>query len=454
MNSPHTAPEENTGDGALEGVSALLVAYLDNAGIVRSKLLPRARLGGAATGGATISRSVASLLAVDDAVLSTPRIDAAIGDLRCIPDLDALAVLDAERGLAWAPSDLCRLDGAPDPICQRTALKNVLATAASGGLDFTVGFELEFSVFGGTKQDPVLAHTGPGYGSTPFVELEVFHLDLLEALAAAGVPTSQLHPEYGNGQLEVSLEPADPVTATDQFLLARLVIARTARDHGLLVSFAPVPVPGEATNGCHIHLSARQDGRNVFHDPAAPEGIGVAGERMIAGVLAHVGDTVALLGGSVLSFARLRPHSWAGSYICWGKGNREASVRYMAGQQGREDGQANIELKVADAAANPYLAVATFLAMALDGVTEERTLAPGITVDPDSLTEGERAEQGVQTFPPDLGQALDALESSELVTRTFHPLLLEAYLAVRRHEWTTYGQLATEEVAARLRFRY
>ncbi|MGC5586133.1 hypothetical protein ACPYOC_17575 [Ornithinimicrobium sp. W1665] len=437
-----------------DGVSALLVAYIDNAGLARSKVLPRARLDTAAAGGATISRSVASLLAVDDAVLSTPNIDAAIGDLRCIPDLGALAVLDAERGLAWAPSDLCRLDGAPDPICQRTALKDVLATAEVAGFDFTVGFELEFSVFRGTKDDPVLAHAGPGYGNTPFIELEAFHLDLLEALAAAGVPVSQLHPEYGNGQLEVSLEPADPVTAADQFLLARLVIARTAQAHGLLVSFSPVPVPGEATNGCHIHLSARRDGRNVFHDPNSPTGIGVAGEHMIAGVLAHVGDTVALLGGSVLSFTRLRPHSWAGSYICWGKGNREASVRYMAGQQGREDAQANMELKVADAAANPYLAVAAFLAMALDGVDKDLTLSPEITVDPDTLTEAERAERGVRTFSPDLGQALVALESSELVTRTFHPLLLEAYLTVRRHEWTTYGRMVAEEVAARLRFRY
>jgi glutamine synthetase len=454
MTSPHTATGTDPGAGAFAGVSALLVAYLDNAGITRSKLIPQARLGSAATSGATISRSVASLLAVDDEVLSTQSIDAAIGDLRCIPDLDALALLDRERGLAWAPSDLCRLDGSSDPTCQRTALKNVVADATSLGLDPTVGFELEFSVFRGTKDDPVLAHAGPGYGNNPFLDLESFHLGLLEALATAGVPASQLHPEYGNGQLEVSLEPTDPVSAADQFLLARFVIARTARDHGLLVSFAPVAVPGEATNGCHIHLSARQEGQNVFHDPDAPSGMGVAGERMTAGVLAHVGDAVALLGGSVLSFTRLRPHSWAGSYICWGEGNREASVRYMAGQVGREDAQANIELKVSDAAANPYLAVATFLAMALDGVTAKRALSPGIDVDPDSLTAPERAERGVRTFPSDLGQALDALQSSELVARTFHPLLLEAYLAVRRHEWTAYGHVPADEVAARLRFRY
>src|SRR5699024_790928 len=123
-----------------------------------------------------------------------------------------------------------------------------------------------------------------------------------------------------------------------------------------------------------------------------------------------------------------RPHSWSGSYICWGRGNREAAVRYVAGQRGREDDQANIEVKVVDSAANPYLAVAMAIAMALDGVREGMALPPEVTVDPDSLTEAKRAEQGVRTFPPDLGAALDALEGSELAARTFHPLLLEAYL--------------------------
>ena len=46
--------------------------------------------------------------------------------------------------------------------------------------------------------------------------------------------------EYGLSQLEVSLGPADAVTAADRQLLARQTIHAAARAHWLRVSFAPV----------------------------------------------------------------------------------------------------------------------------------------------------------------------------------------------------------------------
>jgi glutamine synthetase len=295
----------------VDDIRALMISHIDNAGISRVKIAPQHRVRSALTKGSTISLSVGMLLAIDDHATSTPSIDPTIGDLRGIPDEAALAWIDRERGLAWAPSDLYGLDGAPHPTCQRSALKRIVRDA---GFDFLVGMELEFTLFRGTKDDPEVAHLGPGYGTLPFFELESWHLDLLDALQVAGVPVEQLHPEYEDGQVELSLAPRDPVRAVDDYVLARMIVTRVALQHGLLVSFAPVAVFGGVSNGCHIHLSAvsGDGGSNIFYDPERDSGMTIEAEHMIGGIVSNLVDGLVLLGGSTLSFERLKPHNWAG----------------------------------------------------------------------------------------------------------------------------------------------
>lgn len=433
---------------------ALMVTFVDHAGIGRVKLVPGRRLASVARTGATASLSAATLFSTDDYPVSTPALDATIGDLRVVPDLDRLVMIDADRGLGWAPSDLKSLDGSPFPTCSRSALRAVSQKANDLGFDLLVGLELEFSLFVGPKDAATLAHTGPGYGVLPFLELEAFHCELLEQLERCGVPVEQLHPEYGNGQMELSFAPRDPVTAVDDFVLARTIVARVALSYGFVVSFAPLPTPGHATNGLHIHLSATRDGRNVFYAPDAPDGIAPEGAAMIAGVLASLTEGIALLGGTTTSFSRLQPHNWAGAYICWGDGNREAAVRLMRGYAGSENAQANIEVKCADGSSNQYLAVAAVIAAALRGPTESLALAPGVDAEPGTLSDEERVAHGVVAFPSDLGTALDALDASVFFRGALGDVLIDTYVAVRRHDWKTYGHLPLEAATEASRWHY
>ncbi|GGL99100.1 glutamine synthetase [Nakamurella endophytica] len=435
-------------------IRALAVAHLDNAGISRLKLLPQHKVSSAGSKGATMSLSVGMLFSVDDHVNSVPELDATVGDLRAVPDMSAVALLDEQRGLAWAPADIRSLDGSPHSTCQRSLLAAVDARARQAGLDFLVGFEIEFTLFTGTKAAPVLAHTGPGYGMLPFLELESWHLDLLDALAIAGVPAEQLHPEYGPGQLELSLAPRPAVRAVDDYVLARQVITRVSQAHGLLVSFAPVPVVGAIANGCHVHLSATRDGRPVFHDPGQPTGFSPEAGHLVAGVLEHLDEGVALLGGSTLSFERLRPHNWAGAYVCWGTGNREAAVRYMPGAAGFGGEQSNIEIKCVDPAANQYLAVAALMGSALDGLDRRLPLPAEVQVEPGTLGEAERAAGRVRPFPPDLGAALQLLAGSPFFAELLGPVLHSSYCAVRQHDWETFGTRPPADVAAAVRWRF
>lgn len=444
----------------LPQVRALMVTYHDNASISRAKVLPARALPGAASHGITISNSVGFLFSVDDHLNETAALDPIVGDLRGIPDLAAAAWLDPARGLAWAPADLHTLEGTVHPTCTRSALRRVVADAAEAGLDFRIGFELEFTLFrddatpGG---EPVLAASGPGYSTRATLDVEAWMLDTLAALEVAGVPVAQFHPEFGPGQYELAFVPREPLRAVDDVALARVVILRTAAAHGMLVSFAPVPLVGGATNGCHVHLSATRDGQALLVDPSTRLGVTWEGGHLIAGVLDRLEEGVALLGGSVLSFVRLSPRTWAGAEICWGPANREAAIRYVSGQTTdvvAHASQANIEVKPVDSAANPYLAVAAILASAVDGVHRKARLPEPVEHDPSRLTDEERARRGIRRLPADLGTALDLLEGSEFFRGVVGDVLLDAYLATRRHEAATYGKRPPQNVADAVRWRY
>lgn len=456
------------GSVRFDDIRALLVSHIDNAGISRVKVLPHRRLLSASTHGVTVSHSVGLLFSVDDHLNATEALDAVVGDLRGIADLSALALIDPDTGLAWAPADLYSLDGAAHPACPRTALRRVVDDAADAGFEFRVGFELECTVFRGATDAaasvgdprpasgaPAPATSAPGYSTRALLEVEAFAFAALAALEVAGVPVDQMHPEFGPGQVEFAFAPRDPITAVDHLALARIVLTRVASAHGLRVSFAPVPIAGGATNGCHVHLSATRDGRNGFApDASAPHGLGADGGRMIAGILERLDEGVALLGGSVLSFERLRPHTWAGADVCWGPGNREAAIRYLRGQAGMGAEQSNIEVKPTDAAANPYLAVAAILAAAVDGVERDAAPPAPVTVDPSTLSAAQREAAGIRSLPDDLGAALQALDASDFYRGVLGDVLVDAYVATRRHEWEAYGPLDAAAVADVVRWRY
>jgi glutamine synthetase len=111
-------------------------------------------------------------------------------------------------------------------------------------------------------------------------------------------------------------------------------------------------------------------------------------------------------------------------------------------------------VKPVDAAANPYLAVAAILASAVDGVQRRVKLPDPVEIDPSRLSDEERAHRGIRRLPADLATALDLLDGSEFFRAVFGDVLLDAYLAVRRHEAETFGRRPPQNVADAVRWRY
>jgi glutamine synthetase len=285
------------------------------------------------------------------------------------------------------------------------------------------------------------------YGIRTSLERSAFLVDLAGAAERAGLSIEQIHTEYGHDQIEVSLAPDTPVATADAVILARIVIGRTAARHGLRISFSPVPFDGGAGNGAHLHLSMADGKGPLFSGGDGPYGMRQAGASAIAGVIDTLSDLLGVYAGSVLSALRLKPGNWAGAAACWGLENREAAVRFIAATPGSPHG-ANAELKLIDPSANPYLAAAAFLGSALRGIERSLDLPDEIPEDPS------KSGATPPPLPTEQAAAIEALEGSAIAAELITPEVIDALVAVRRYEMTTFGGLLPAETTQALRLAW
>ncbi|HEV7827155.1 MAG TPA: glutamine synthetase family protein [Mycobacteriales bacterium] len=418
-----------------QGIRGVVLSYVDTAGITRIKTVPVGRLSRTAVWGVGMS-TVFDVFLSDDSMTATADLGSPDGDLRLVPDLDRLVALAAQPGWAWAPVDRFRQSGEEWPACQRGFARAMATRAADAGLALEMAFEIEWAL--GRGDDPpgdfVPACTGPAYGMTRLVELSDYARDVLGALEDEGVEVEQLHPEYADGQYEVSVAPAPPVAAADRSVLVRQTIRALSQRYGLRASFAPAVVAGHVGNGGHVHLSAWRDGRNVFAGGRGPFGMTPEGEAFAAGILAELPALLAVGAPSVASYLRLVPSHWAGVFACWGHETREAALRFVTGNAGTEHRAANLEVKCVDLAANPYLLVGALVAAGLHGVRARLRLPEPVTGDPARFSPDELAERGIARLPTSLDVAADAFAASDVLREAMGDMLADAVLAVRRAE--------------------
>jgi glutamine synthetase len=430
------------------GVRLVVGAIIDSAGVPRGKQVPVGRAGTLHRSGVGAS-STWAVFCADNAIASTPRIGA-VGDLRLRADL--AAAVNVGGGLAWAPAEVFSQDGVASPVCWRGFLRRQQAAAEALGLEVLAAGEMEFSLLP-ARPDGAGGERWSAYGLGPALDHEAFMLDLEAEFDRAQLGLEQLHAEYGHRQFEFSLTPAAPLQAVDKLALARFLLGRTARRHGLVVSLSPKPFVDGVGNGAHLHMSFRRDGEPLLSGGSGPHGITAEGGSLIGGIVAQLPELTGLLAPSALSSLRLQPGQWSGAYACWGLENREAAVRLCAANVGNPYG-ANIEVKCVDPAANPYVACGAILAAALDGLRAGTPLPPEVTVAPASLTEEEARRLGVVLLPGTHAAALDALEQSAAARRHLGDELLEALVAVRRHEQARYGGADVQTIVDSLRFAW
>ena len=198
---------------------------------------------------------------------------------------------------------------------------------------------------------------------------------------------------------EISPSPLAPVAAADQLVLTRIIISRVARDFGMRVSFSPLPFAGSVGSGAHQHFSLIRGDAPLFSGGSGAHRMTVDGEAAIAGIVDGLIEAQLALCGSPCRVSACPPGSWAGAFACCVE-NREAAVRFLHVGPGNPYG-ANVEVKVVDPSANPYLATAAILGLAVDGIARQAPLPAEVTVDPAALSVDERKAAGVQQLSSD-----------------------------------------------------
>jgi glutamine synthetase len=218
-------------------------------------------------------------------------------------------------------------------------------------------------------------------------------------------------------------------------------------------SFAPLLDPAQAGNGVHIHLNLLDAaGRSMLYDGGRPACLSEFGGRFAAGILKHARALSALTAPSPTSAMRLQPHRWSAGAVCLAERNREALLRIpplVSLDGGDPARQLHLEYRGADAAANPYLALAAVIRAGLDGVRSELPTPPILDRDPAQLDDAEAERYGVAALPASLGDALKALAEDEVARGWMSPLLYDAYLSVKQAELGATADLDLSELCTR-----
>jgi glutamine synthetase len=357
-----------------------------------------------------------------------------LGEVFLVPDAATRVFVPFEGSASefFFIADIKTAEGAPWSFCPRHLLRQALGElAGETGLGLHATFEQEF-IYRGVPPYPWRSYELEGLRRQG-----LFGETLLGALHQAGVIPDSFLAEYGPQQFEVTSAPALGLRAADNAVITRELTRAVAYRFGQTVSFTPLPAPDGVANGTHIHFSfLDQEGRPILYDERRPWNLADVGRQFVAGVLHHLPALCAVTAPSVASYFRLRPNRWAPVNADARPLDRGAAVRIAplnATDPLQRAQQFNIEFRVADATASPYLALAMMVRAGVDGIRERREIDP----------------QEHRPLPTSLSQALTLLENTPAARSWLGAELLPAYLSFKRAEIAALESLEESEICRR-----
>jgi glutamine synthetase len=330
-------------------------------------------------------------------------------------------------------------EGEPAAESPRAVVQRVSALLGSLGLNAVVGPELEYFV---CEPDPARAGLYRRYADAPGNVYVVGRkgdprgilLQTLRYLRDAGLVVTAANHEFSGGQFEVNLNHSELLDAADRAFRLKSAVQEIARHQDMLATFMAKPFNDEGGSGFHLHVSLTDpDGTNVFGDPVGEHGLSDVGRAAIAGVLAHAPALAAILNPTINSYKRFGPDTLAPWLIDWGLDNRSAMVRIPP----ERGAGARMEVRLGDATANPYLAIAAVGAAVYLGVRDK--------LEPPQPLEGygydpERAPM----LPKRLPDALDALAADAALTEALGEYFVESFLSYKRNEVERFERYVTD----------
>ncbi|GAA1401328.1 glutamine synthetase family protein [Kitasatospora putterlickiae] len=425
---------------AAEGVDVVRVVYPDLIGVDRARDVLLEHLPSACGHGLAFCRGVYATTPRGDVVDVAGGLDAGLPDVTVRPDLSTLAPLPWEPGVAWCLGDTTDpATGLPCPESPRDLLRSVLGHWSRLGLRPVIGPELEYYLCDpapGTPAGwrPYAASSGDVYSAGLRGDPDRHLLRALRHLRDLGLGATAGNHEFSGGQFEINLTHSEALDAADRAFRFKAAVKELARAEGRLATFMAKPFNEEGGSGFHLHFSALDDSqRNAFDDPEGRDGLSDTARHAVAGILAHAPALAALLNPTVNSYKRFGPDTLAPWLIDWGLDNRSTMVRVPP----ERGAGSRLEVRLGDASANPYLAVAATLAAALLGIRDAK--------EPDVPLEGYGYDPTRSpVLPMSLGASLDALEADTELTGLLGAGFTSAFLSYKRDELQRFQRHVTD----------
>ncbi len=418
------------------GIDVIRVSYSDMIGTDRGRDVLIDELATAMGHGLAFCRAIYHTSPRGDVVPVQGGLESGLPDIKARPDLATLTDLPWEPGAAWVLADCFGEDGEPAGEGPRHVARQVSAKLAELGLQAVIGPELEFFI---CEPDDSCDRGWKRYADEPGNVYVVGRkgdpkgilLTMLRYLRDAQLQVTAANHEFSGGQFEINLNHSELVDAADRAFRMKSGVQEIARHEGMLATFMAKPFNDEGGSGFHLHLSlVDESGTNVF---GTDDDLSDVGRSAIAGVLAHAPALAAILNPTINSYKRFGPDTLAPWLIDWGMDNRSAMVRIPP-----ERGQSSrMEVRLGDATANPYLAMAAVSAAVYLGVRDKLVPPPpleGYGYDPSSAP----------MLPQSLPEALDALEDDAELREVLGDYFVTSFLTYKRNEVERFSRHITD----------
>lgn len=297
------------------------------------------------------------------------------------------------------------------------------------GYSFDLDPECEFFLFETDEEGNPTTRTREKAGYldvAPLDQGENARRDMILTLEEMGFEIESSHHEDAPAQHEVDFKQAQGVKVADQIVTFRSTVRTIAQRHGLHATFMPKPrtdLPGSALS---LNISGFRDGKNMFADPQAENGLSQEAYSFIAGLLSHMNGMAAIANPIVNSYKRLKPGFHAPTELFWSLNDYRAPIRVVKGKEG----DTHIEWTLPDGAANPYLLIAMVVASGLNGIQEKMIPL--------------KADEKAGALPGTLKESLTALEKDEFLRNVCGESYVRTYLKEKTKEWELYTQEVTD----------
>ena len=360
-------------------------------------------------------------------------------DMRAFPDPSTFQILPwrpKENAVARMFADISDQNGNPFVGDPRQCLKRILKKASDMGYTFYVGPEIEFFYFQDSDSTKTLDQGGY-FDLTSLDAGSDLRRETVLTLEDMGIGVESSHHEAAPSQHEIDLRYTDALTMADNAITYRLVVKEIALKNGVYATFMPKPLKGENGSGMHVHQSLFNGDKNAFYDKNDKNHLSKTAKHYIAGLLKYAPEMCVITNQWANSYKRLVPGFESPVYVFWAKRNRSALVRLPAYKPGYENA-IRAELRLPDAACNPYLTFSVMLAAGLEGIKQELELSEPIEQNVHDMTEAERKKKGIALLPQSLGEAITIAQESKFLKDTLGEHIFHSLIENKKIEWNKY----------------